>query len=165
MQHDFLSQTTLFIVAISPLLGFVFSNSASVFLIFPNKIKLIKRLLSHRRIAWSSESILSITVGIRDRDDYMLHQTELMAELHQELKWHFDCNKRSTVSDLASAEHCVKRMLYHWERDTEKDKYRDYYGQSSCSLQWEQCFFQSLLAYLISFFPALVNGRNGLTLF
>lgn len=38
----------------------------------------------------------------------MLHQTELMAELHQELKWHFDCNKRSTVSDLASAEHCVK---------------------------------------------------------
>lgn len=50
MQPDFLSQTTLFIVALSPPLGFVFSNSASVFLIFPNKIKLIKRLLSHRRI-------------------------------------------------------------------------------------------------------------------
>ncbi len=28
------------------------------------------------------------------RGTIMLHQTELMGELHQELKWHFDCNKR-----------------------------------------------------------------------
>lgn len=164
MQPDFLSQTTLFIVAISPPLGFVFSNSASVFLIFPNKIKLIKRLLSHRRIAWSSESILSITVGIRVRDDYATPDwvngritpgAQMAFWLQQEV---------NCVWSRFSWTLC-QSMLYHWERDTEKDKYRDYYGQSSCSLQWEQCFFQSLLAYLISFFPALVNGRNGLTLF
>lgn len=33
----------------------------------------------------------------------MLQQTEL--------KWPFDCNKRSTVFDLSSAKHCFKHAL------------------------------------------------------
>lgn len=73
MQPDFLSQTTLFIAAISPPPGFMFSNSASVLLIFPNKIKLIRRLASHGRIAWSSErfvSSLSVAAEVLDRNSY-----------------------------------------------------------------------------------------------
>ncbi len=163
-QPDFLSQTTLFIVALSPLLGFVFSNSASVFFIIPNKIKLIKRLLSHWRIAWSSESIFYITVGIWDGDNYATPDwvngritpgAQMAFWLQQEV--FLITLQLNTVSNVC--------FIRDKERDIEKDKYRDYYGSSSCSLQWEQCIFQSLLAHLISFSPALVNGQNGLTLF